>query len=302
MHRILFVLGGGIGNIVQATPSIKCAFKHGYKVDLYLTCNSSSDLHIFKTKYVDNLFLKPPPISIKYKYQLQGPFTPHFKSNCSKIIKTRINYAQHIEEAFVYQDLIKQIGINEKLEDVEINYGNKGIIPQKNCVAIYPGSKSNWSMKRWDKYDELSKNFDSVLIVGTKDDIESHGNPAWIKKKWNWPSHVKFLYGNLQEIACAISKCKMFVGNDGGLSHVAAATGVKTFVLFGPSSFVKNKPFSNNAHAIGIDISCRPCQFKSIKGEQIFGADKCDCPFKMKCMKDMSVDFVMGEIKKWLRE
>jgi ADP-heptose:LPS heptosyltransferase len=298
-NKLLFVLGGGIGNIVQATPAIKCAYKHKYKIDLYLTCNSSIDLKIFSINHVNKIYLNPPPLNIKYEYQLQGPFTPNFKSNCKKIIKSKINYAQHIEEAYVYKSLIEQIGIYDNLENVEINFANKGFVPKENTVAIYCGSKPNWAMKRWDKYDELAKHFENVLIVGTKEDIESHGNPAWIKRKWAWPKHVKFTTGKLQEIAFTISKCKMFIGNDGGLSHVAAATGVKTFVLFGPSSFVKNKPFSKNAHAIGIDIPCRPCQFKSINGQQIFRSNESSCPFKMKCMSDMSVNFVLEEIKKY---
>jgi hypothetical protein len=301
MKKLLFVLGGGIGNIVQATPSIKLAFKHRYIIELYLTCNSTDDLEIFRIKEVNKIYTSEPK-NIFYDYQLQGPFTPRFKSNCKKIIKSKINYAQHIEEAFVYKSLIEQIGIKENLGDVEINIGKKGKEPLPNSVAIYCGSKPNWAMKRWDKYDFLSNHFESVVVVGTEQDINSHGNPSWIKRKWNWPKHVKFLHGKLQEVAYTISKCKMFIGNDGGLSHVAAATGVKTFVLFGPSSYIKNKPFSKNAHAIGIDIPCRPCQFKSINGIQIFGSNKASCPFEIKCMKDMSVEFVLKEIKKWSKE
>ena len=39
---------------------------------------------------------------------------------------------------------------------------------------------------------------------------------------------------------------------------------------------------------------CHECQFK--EGEQIFGQNKSDCPLHMKCMKDMSVDYVLSKI------
>jgi ADP-heptose:LPS heptosyltransferase len=299
MKSILFVLGGGIGNIVQATPSIILASNHGYKIDLCLHCNSSKDLNVFKLSCVENLYINENNLNKKYSYQLQGPFTKHLKSKALKVIKSRITYAQHIEESKVYKDLINQIGIDKPLPDVKINFGKKGTLPEKDSVAIYCGSKPDWAMKRWDKYDELSKNFENVLVVGTKLDIESHGNPSWIKKNWNWPKHVKFLTGPLQEVAFSISRCKMFIGNDGGLAHIAAATGIKTFVLFGPSSYIKNKPFSKNSYAIGINIPCRPCQFNL---DNVFGSGKSGCPFNMRCMKEMSVEFVLKEIKKCLNE
>lgn len=165
-----------------------------------------------------------------------------------------------------------------------------------------PGSKPDWAMKRWDKYDELSKKFESVIVVGTENDIYSHGKPTWIKKKWDWPSNVEFFMGSLQETACLISNCQMFIGNDGGLAHVAAATGVPTFVLFGPSSTVKNKPYTKNSHVIAIDLECRPCQFqKGNDGLQIFDSGKANCPFNMRCMRNMSVDFVYNEISRLMQ-
>lgn len=297
MKKVVFVLGGGIGNIVQATPAVKSVAKSGYCVDLYLQCNSSNDLNIFKLKCV-NKIITSRPFDL-YDFQLNGPFTGDTSLNSKKSIKSRIDYAQNNPEVEVYYDLAKQMGIKLPMESVEINIGKKGPKIDSKTVAIYPGSKPDWAMKRWDKYDLLSSHFKNVLVIGTKEDINSHGNPTWIKRKWNWPKHVKFFSGKLQEAAYAISQCKMFIGNDGGLSHVAAATGVPTFVLFGPSSIVKNKPFSPICQAITTMLPCSPCQFKkSIDGTPIFGPKKCDCPFDIKCMKDMTVDFVINQISK----
>ncbi|MHA1949702.1 MAG: glycosyltransferase family 9 protein [Candidatus Thorarchaeota archaeon] len=301
MKTVLFVLGGGIGNIVQATPAIKAVSERGYTVDLLLHCNSSKDVvEIFSIPEVRSVFLDKTDNS-KYDYQLRGPFTPGKIHNANRNINTRVKYAQHIPESEVYYDLAKQIGITKPMGDVSVNVGTTGPDPEKpgETVAIYPGSKHNWAMKRWDKYDELAKHFDSVLLVGSKKDIYSQGDPAWIKKNWSWPKHVKVQIGSLRETAYAISKCKMFIGNDGGLAHVSAATGIPTFVIFGPSSVIKNKPYSKKAYAIAIDIPCRPCQFsKGLDGNQIFGGDKASCPHDMKCMRDLEVNKVLSEIKK----
>jgi len=298
MEKIIFVLSGGIGNIIQATPTVQCVIDKGYEVSLALYCNSSSDMDIFKLPGVKELYVNETPKG-KYDYQLVGPFSPGTRFRAKKILSSRVSYAQHIPESEIYYDLIKQIGVTSKLPDIKINieeFPDKKQNPK--TVAIYPGSKHNWAMKRWDKYDLLANKFDEVLIAGTKKDIESHGDPSWIKTPWKWGDHVKFLTGSLQEMAYAISTCDMFIGNDGGLAHVAAATGIPTFVIFGPSSVEKNKPYAKNAHAIFINLPCRPCQFQiGSDGENIFKDNKADCPFKMRCMKEMSVNHVINKIK-----
>jgi len=297
--KILFVLGGGIGNIVQATPAIQAAYNAGYVVDLYLHCNSSNDLDIFKIPEVRNLYKGKWP-NEEYDFQLNGPFTPGKHARSKNVLKTKFNYVQHKPEYNVYWNLIEQIGITSSVPYAKINIGNKGIVPKHvDSVAFYCGSKSRWAMKRWDKYDELSNHFEHVYVVGKSDDVCSHGDPAWIDKKWKWPKHVEFVLNKpLQEMAYFISKCKMFIGNDGGLAHVAAATGIDTFVLFGPSSDIKNKPYAAKSHVIAIDLECRPCQFNTLKKKpEYFKDGGNDCPLHMKCMRDMSVDFVMNKVK-----
>jgi len=300
---VLFVLGGGIGNIVQATPAINAVSAAGWTVDLLLHCNSSSDLDIFQIPSVRHIFRaapKPEGLPV-YAYQLNGPFTPG-KKHCAEVKFTpRISYAQHIPESKVYLDLAHQMGVDSLHFEpqVEIDVGTHGPFPKNpETVAIYCGSKHNWAMKRWDKYDFLAKYFDNIVVVGTTTDIYSQGNPAWFKKEWKWPKNTEIFMGSLQEAAFLISKCKMFIGNDGGLAHVAAATGVPTYIIFGPSSDVKNKPLAQNANVIALDIPCRPCQFKAdSNGKQIFCGNKASCPHNMRCLKEMSVPYVLKQIK-----
>jgi len=41
--------------------------------------------------------------------------------------------------------------------------------------------------------------------------------------------------GNVGEVAACIARCQFYLGNDSGLMHMAAASGVKTVGVFGPS-------------------------------------------------------------------
>jgi len=297
MKKIIFICAGGIGNIIQATPTIK-KLSEKYIIDLKLECNSSNDVkEIFSLPKIRNIV---KDVIDTYDYQLNGPFTSGAKY-CEKVIRSRINYAQHVPECEVYNDLAVQIGCNDTIGNSVICIPKSGYDPPKNSVIIYPGSKHNWAMKRWDKYDQLShvlKNYKHVIVVGTERDVTSHGDPAWIKKPWEWADEVEFFQGTLSETAYVISKCDFFIGNDGGIAHLSGATGIPTFVLFGPSSDIKNKPKSDNAHVIAMNLPCRPCQFKKKDGKLIFNGDIGNCYNNMKCMKDMSVEYIIRELKK----
>ena len=52
--------------------------------------------------------------------------------------------------------------------------------------------------------------------------------------------------GNPGEVAAALSKCDFYVGNDSGLMHAAAAAGVPTVGLFGPSYPHLYAPWGNH--------------------------------------------------------
>ena len=67
------------------------------------------------------------------------------------------------------------------------------------------------------------------------------------------------MVGNLTitETAAFLKKCKVFVGNDSGLMHMAAALGVPTMGLFGPSMPEHYGPWGPHARSVRSDISFR---------------------------------------------
>ena len=58
---------------------------------------------------------------------------------------------------------------------------------------------------------------------------------------------------NLPELARLMRDCALFVGNDSGPAHVAAAFGVPEVVLFGPSSLTAWAPWRTPAEALQAD-------------------------------------------------
>lgn len=55
---------------------------------------------------------------------------------------------------------------------------------------------------------------------------------------------------DLLTAAAALKRCRLFVGNDTGLTHIAAACGVPTLGLFGPSPVEQYAPWGRNAATV----------------------------------------------------
>ncbi len=55
---------------------------------------------------------------------------------------------------------------------------------------------------------------------------------------------------SLVEVAACLARCALFVGNDSGLMHLAAAAGAPTLGLFGPTSHEEYAPAGVKAAAV----------------------------------------------------
>ena len=62
---------------------------------------------------------------------------------------------------------------------------------------------------------------------------------------FNFAGLIKIL-----EVYELLKLCKLFIGNDSGLTHLAAAANIKTLALFGPSKNQIYKPWGKNSYFI----------------------------------------------------
>src|SRR4051794_8858733 len=58
---------------------------------------------------------------------------------------------------------------------------------------------------------------------------------------------------NLYDLACWLSEAEFYIGNDSGISHLAAAVGTTTHVLFGPTDPAIWAPRGRDVHVIHRD-------------------------------------------------
>jgi heptosyltransferase-2 len=78
------------------------------------------------------------------------------------------------------------------------------------------------------------------------------------------------------ELAAA---CRVFLTNDSGAMHIAAALAVPTVAVFGPTIVEATGPISPRARVVREPVECSPCMLR-------------DCPIDHRCMRRVSVERV----------
>jgi heptosyltransferase II len=85
---------------------------------------------------------------------------------------------------------------------------------------------------------------------------------------------------SLREAIAMIDQCRLFVTNDSGLMHVAAALHIPQIAIFGSTDHTTTSPRSHLSHIIRMPVACSPCM-------------KPDCPIDHRCMDAVTVDHVL---------
>ena len=97
--------------------------------------------------------------------------------------------------------------------------------------------------------------------------------------------HIEFIEVPLNKVGPLLAECEIFVGNDSGLTHLAAGVGAKVITLFGMTDPVRATPVGN-AYALR-PSDCPPCHDEGMR------TFSCVRSIGYKCMiEDMTVDRV----------
>ena len=105
---------------------------------------------------------------------------------------------------------------------------------KRSCLGFHLGSGSaakNWPIDRWIALTEsLDGLFDDFLLVGGEADNEL---VRQFCSRCRMRRLRSLLNANLSELSRALHECRIFVGHDTGVTHLAAAVGTPTIALFG---------------------------------------------------------------------
>jgi ADP-heptose:LPS heptosyltransferase len=116
------------------------------------------------------------------------------------------------------------------------------------------GPTANWSGKVWppERFVEFAHRLTAEALPGARvvlfagPGAQEAGQIAPVQAAM--PEAID-LTGKLDlpQVAACLARCVIFIGNDSGLMHIAAATGIPTIGLFGPSPVAEYAPIGKRA-------------------------------------------------------
>ena len=167
----------------------------------------------------------------------------------------------------------------------------KGVTAEERdtVIIIHPGSGSKkkvWPLDRFLKLTEVLQQHLSSRILVVLGPAEG---PETRKIFENERPGLFILAKGLSliQLASVMEGCRLFVGNDSGISHLAAALGIPTLAMFGPTDPKVWSPRGRNVRVIRKEIHCSPCPQERFFQCQHF-----------ECLKGIRLEEVLDGIRK----
>ncbi len=293
-------LGAGVGNIVLATPLLVALHELGYAVDLLLAADYAETAELLRPWAL----VREISMQLRVTMPMRGydrivPAIPPFyaarfgfaTAGRSGTLARPPDALFYRNEQKFYLSFAQTLGYpSDRNPPPTLPISPSDIFGvTTSTLVLAPGSKTGeMATKRWPHFAELATAFKDVVVVGTQDDLRRNDGSSPI-----FPPHVRSFVGHLslRETAELMAAAGAVVGNDSGLSHVAAAVGTPTVMLFGPTPHESLEPLPSNAKALRRGLLCEPCWFRDR-----FRA----CGGKIDCLSALRVASVVREVSSWL--
>ena len=227
------------------------------------------------------------PVRAGYSTDGRGMLLTHGVKKHPKIgLKHQVHY---------YQEMVQALGLRLGPDSLELFLDEQAVLDaqqrldaaghsvNKPIIGLNPGAAYG-PAKRWPaaKYGQLAKYLagqteGTILVFGTDADNEAAAEITSVAGDC-----VCDLTGktSLAEALALIDRCDVFVTNDSGLMHVAAALTTPLVAIFGSTDHVATGPYSEKATIIRKPLDCSPCM-------------KTHCPKKhFHCMENITMEEV----------
>ena len=100
-------------------------------------------------------------------------------------------------------------------------------------IALHPGSGSprkNWPLARWVELAAWLRSAHAAELLVIMGEAEPPATRAALAPYGTFADNLP-----LEDLATRLAGCRLFIGHDSGIGHLAAACGVPSLLLFGPT-------------------------------------------------------------------
>lgn len=267
MNRILVIRGGAIGDFILTLPSIKllrdrfpCAHIEilGYT---HITALAERRFYADAIRFIEygplaTFFAKGAALSaelteyfgsfdliVSYLFDPDGIFQDNLKRCGIKMfIAGPAKLSGHGHAALQLARPLEEVGLHLKnsaariyLTEVDREFARDFRGNSQPVTALHPGSGSetkNWPICKWARLGEHLFSTERTILVVTGEADEERSRlleTAWRDKP------VRFAKNLALPHLAALFETSVFIGHDSGVSHIAAAVGARSILLFGPT-------------------------------------------------------------------
>lgn len=201
---------------------------------------------------------------------------------------------KQVHEIEYYLGILQQAGLtlngrhltlmvsDEERRRAEEILGRCRLLGQQTLVGVSPGATYG-SAKRWfpERFaslcDRIQESSGAKIVIFGGPSEQAVGEQVCQLMKGKSVN----LCGktNLRDAVGLIERCHLFIANDSGLMHVAAALDVPLVAIFGSTNPITTGPSSSRSRIVRVPVPCSPCL-------------KTECPTDNRCMKEITVDMV----------
>ena len=319
--RILIILPNWLGDAIMATPAIELLVK--YYPDAQLTFVGSyvsieaikhhpnTQLAIVdETKKASSRLLATYKLAkqlgkfdmaISFRNQIHASLLLRFTGTVITIARNswhaqlllshtpKINTQQHLVKQYAHLAMINTNNFDGEIPPLKLYIPAKKF--EKPTLGINAGATYG-SAKRWypERFAEVAahfkEQFDIIIFGGPNEvemaqDIQNHLEKLGVTNFINLAGKT-----TIEELCATIGGCSLFITNDSGPMHVAAAYQVPTVAIFGPTRYKETSQWMNEKSIIvRHEMECSPCM-------------KRECPLKHhECMTTITASEVIEAVK-----
>ena len=317
--KILIILPNWLGDAVMATPAIEALCEH-YSCSQLTLVGSYVSIEALKhhplcmraivdeTKKGGNRLINTyrlakeigaHDIAISFRNQLHASLLLKFSGSTRTLARKSWHASLFLTDSvpLLGEHLVKQyVELIEQLTQSDIAPQPLRLFIKKEhfekpILGINPGATYG-SAKRWypEKFAEVAKHFADrydILIFGGPNEVDMATEIEALLRQEKI-QNVQNIAGktSIETLCSNIGGLSLFITNDSGPMHVAAAYQVPTVAIFGPTRYKETSQWKNKKSAIvRHDLECSPCM-------------KRECPLKHHdCMKKIEANEVVQAIE-----
>jgi len=286
MKKILVIRYGALGDSVLTLPVLHSLKKSGYSVTLagnsrygelllrygdidgFIPSDGSFLLPLFAGEQEDTVsrYLAQFDIILSYS-ETEEPFSLALKKSFKGEIIIHsvnpVNIKKHIV-LYLLEPVRSIANFVVERPDIKVSLSEK-----KEFFVIHPGSGSihkNWDKEKFlEVYRYLSLENTGYVLLGYAEDYMVDF----------WKSNLKdeeIIYSpDMNKLMGYLQRTKLYIGNDSGISHLFAISGIPSVVIFGPTSPSIWAPCGKNVKIVYKGLDCSPCS--SVKRENCRGKE-----------------------------